>query len=90
MGGAGHPLVAHLVGAGAVEVLFCCCLGFCLGGIHRGRAATVGLGVGAKRCAGGDAECSCKGGCKVLKAGVWHGCDWNDLEDRLVQISSFA
>jgi hypothetical protein len=44
MGGAGHPLVAHLVGSGAVEMLFGSCLGFCLGGIEGRHAAGVGLG----------------------------------------------
>jgi hypothetical protein len=56
VGGAGHPLIAHWVGAGAVEVLLRSGLGFCLGGIHRRYAATVGLGVVAKGCAGGNAR----------------------------------
>jgi hypothetical protein len=74
VGGAGHPLVAHWVGAAAVEVLLRGGLGFCLGGIHGRYAATVGLGVGAKGCAGGNAERSCEGSGQVLKADVGHGC----------------
>ncbi len=34
MGGAGHPLIAHRMGAGAFEVLLGCLLGFRLGGVH--------------------------------------------------------
>lgn len=43
MGGAGHPLVAHLVGPGAVEVLLRGGLGFCLGGVQGRHATGVGL-----------------------------------------------
>jgi hypothetical protein len=40
--GAGHPLVAHLVGACAVEVEFGRLLRFCLGWIERWHAAGTG------------------------------------------------
>jgi hypothetical protein len=48
MGGAGHPLFAHLVGSSALEMLFGGRLGFRLAGVHRGNAARVGLGGKAK------------------------------------------
>jgi hypothetical protein len=48
MGGAGHPLIAHLVGASALEMLFGGSLGFRLSGVHRWNAARIGLGGKAK------------------------------------------
>jgi hypothetical protein len=40
--GAGHPLVAHLVGASAVEMLLGGFLRFCLGWVESGYAAGTG------------------------------------------------
>jgi hypothetical protein len=37
--GAGHPLIAHLVGAGAVEMQLGGLLRFCLGSVMGGNAA---------------------------------------------------
>lgn len=73
VGCAGHPLLAHWVGAGAVEVLLRSGLCFFLGGIHRRYAAAVGMGVCAKGCAGCNAERSREGGGQVMKADVGHG-----------------
>jgi hypothetical protein len=40
--GTGHPLVPHLVGAGAVEMLLGGFLRFCLGWVESGYAAGTG------------------------------------------------
>ena len=56
MGSAGHPLVAHLVGPGAVEVFLRGSLGFCLGGIHGWHGTGVGLGRSNQLNARGDRD----------------------------------
>ena len=82
MGSAGHPLIAHLMGASAVEVLLRGGLGFCLCGIHSRHGAAIGLGVGTKRRAGDDAQDASQGGGKALETCFWRECgDMNQCSD---------
>jgi len=60
--GAWHPLVAHLVGAGAVEVKLGGLLSFCLSGVHRRDSArTCGW---SGQAGGGKQELSSNRGCR--------------------------
>ena len=60
--GAGHPLVARLVGAGAVEVELGGLLRLCLSGVHRRDAARTGGRSG--KGGSGEQELSSKRGCR--------------------------
>ena len=60
--GAGHPLISHLVGAGAIEVELGGLLRFCLSGVHRRDAArTCGW---SGQAGGGEQQVGSNRGCR--------------------------
>ena len=51
-----HPLGSHLMGSGAIEMLFGGCLGFCFGRIQGRHTAGVRLNRSRQLQASGDAD----------------------------------
>lgn len=55
--GTGHPVVSHLVGAGAVEVQLGGLLSICLGWVEGGNTARTGEAGGGHQEIGADRSC---------------------------------